>query len=240
MNRKNLLLMMVLFFTISITAQDTISKPVTNRKTAWQWSFGVGYRQNNLDQLNAVLVPGSVNNFDNGYFTTNLGVDAVFHEKWIVGIETNVLFTPNKLADASKEYYFGGGNTLLNLGFRFLNNEKVRLAFNYGVGFDANTLLVQWKNSGILNFNNAVNTPTSTTLNSFNLAQKFSLRADLLLNKKVNTIREIQHALGIEAGYFLSGNNTWSNYEFREIAGPSIDNTGLFVKLVYSIQRRKH
>ena len=244
---KNILLSIIciLLMTQSFIAQNVDSSEITNEiiparnNIGCQWSFGGGYRQTMLDELNDRLFPGSLNGFDNYYLTGHIGFNIVIRQHLFLGVEGNPFIVPNILSKPNHDHYFSGVNTGLNLGYRVLKAGNWIFDLGYGLGFDYNNLLVQRTGSQSSSFEDAISNPLTATVSGFNASHRFSLKISSLSSIKMECGRAKQHSWGIEGGYILAGNNRWSDFNLNEISGPFVNNSGIFIRLVYSSFREK-
>jgi hypothetical protein len=245
MKNTFLSLLSILLITGSLYAQNTDSSGVSGEilspgsSVGWQWSFGAGYRQTALGALNDRLFPGSVNGFDNYYVTGHIGFNIVIKQHLFLGLESNPFIVPNILSKPNHDHYFSGANTGLNLGYRVLKAGSWVFDLGYGLGFDYNNLLVQRTKSRSSSFEDAMSNPLTAIVSGFNATHRFSLRISSLSSLKMECGRMKQHSWGIEGGYILAGNNRWSDFNLNEISGPMVDNSGIFVRLVYASFREK-
>lgn len=221
----------------SFFAQDTLSRPV--RSTAWQWNFGIGYRQTDLTGLSDRLFPGALTRFDNAYFTGSAGVNVVIQDRFMLGIEGSSMLVPSIMSRNNFDYYLSGGHGALNVGVLILNGRKVNLAFSYGFGADVNALLIQETGYKASGFEDAISRPLTSTITSFNSTHSFALKFRFLGNVHEKRVRFIQHGWGFDLGYVVAGTNQWTDFNQNKISGPPIDNSGIFFRVAYQLHRQK-
>lgn len=229
----------VFLFLLSFSSvcQDTLPRPV--KSTAWQWNFGLGYRQSDVSALSERLFPASLTKFENSYFSALVGLNMILEDRFMLGLETNALFVPTILSRANFDYYLSGGHSSLNAGILLLNGRKVNLALCYGLGIDFNALLIQETNFRASGFNDAITRPLTSTITSSNSTHTFSVRFRFFGKWKDKGLRYTQNGFGLDLGYTIAGNNQWTDFNQHKIDGPVIENSGIFARIVYSIHRQK-
>lgn len=206
------------------------------KKTQWQYDVGLGYLSTDLSALNSVLRSNNYrSDFSGNLIHLNYGFRAVFFEKFSLGLQAgsgfSFDFNRNKTSFATTK-----AETSLKVGYDIWSTNKYNISIFYQPGMDLSSIsLIDNPTSGV-DFNVALNNRSSQNLQSTNFFHRFLVRYDFLFKQR-STIKGIHTpALGFEVGYTLAGKNTWEN---NLLNGPSINNSGLFINLVYAARFKR-
>ncbi len=236
--KKHFVVLVFIVFSYSVCAQEALlSQPELN-KVAWQWNLGIGFRNNDLSDLNKRLFTSNVSGFTGRYYGINFGAQAVFYERISLGFESNSFINFGSPSAGINDFSLGGGNFGLLIGYNVLKKSNYRLSLNYGLGLDLSGLVIT-NNFNPTNFEDRINTKTTSTLSSTNGFHRLSVRYDYLVRQEIRKTRKVSDAWGIEAGYYFAGDNNWLDNNANEFEGPTIDNSGFFLRIVYSHLRNK-
>lgn len=242
---KKLILCLICIFLLYIPffaqVEDSLSKKESGNNSGLlrEWNYSFGYRQTNLSHLNSRLFSGNSNGFAHFYLTGHIGFNIFLYKKVTFGVELSPYFVPNILSKPNHDHYFSGINSGLHIGYTVLKSRKFGIDLGYGLGFDYNSLLIQRVKNKSTSFEDASNTPLTAMLSSFNTAHRIGLRFRSFSPINENCNLRKQNSWSLEVGYTLAGINKWTDFNLNEIAGPSLDNSGLFIRLIYAQQRQK-
>ncbi len=231
--KKQFVFLFTLVFFFSMNAQEKLLPQPELNKVAWQWNLGLGFRNNDLSDLNKRLFSSNESGFTGRYYGVNFGVQAVLYQRVLLGLESSSFVNFGNPSAGVNDFALGDGNISLVLGYNILKSNNYRLSLNYGLGLDLSGLVVT-NNPNLNNFEDRINTKTTSTLTSTNGFHRLSIKYDYFISHGIHATRKISSAWGVEAGYYIAGKNTWLDDTAKEFEGPAIDNSGLFVRIVYS------
>lgn len=238
MNKYLLTSLFLAISTISIFSQSNEgneNKP-TLKKVAWLSEGGLGYQSFDPSALKSSL---KANNYSSDLSShlimLNYGFRAVFFDKLSAGL----YFETGSTSDFVRSGTSVGLNKLgagFKLGYDIFTKKNHKISLLYQLGLDVNLLNLQDNERSLPDFGAALDQRTSHTLFSGNTSHRFLVRYDYLFKQIQDEKAVVRPALGIEIGYNVAGNNSWDDV----VNGPKIDNSGLFVNLVYSAKLRKY
>ncbi len=236
MNKYLCTVLMFCLWTVSSIGQNnnTEANPPILKKVAWHSDVGLGYQSYDPNALKASL---SANNYtsdlSNNLFMINYGIRAVFLDKFSAGINLETGTTSDFVRSGTSVSLskIGAG---LKLGYDIWASNKHRISLLYQLGAEANILELLDDVPVSTDFGTELNQRTSHNLFSGNVSNRFLVRYDYLFKQKQDVNFVSAPALGIELGYNSAGNNSWGDI----VNGPEINNSGLFVNLVFSSRVR--
>lgn len=208
----------------------------TFKKVAWQYDFGLGIQRFDPTLLNSSLLRNNYSSdLSNTLFGINYSMKAVFFDKLSTGLAIESGSTSD-LGSTETSVSLIKAGIGLKIGYDIFTSPKSKFSLNYGIYGDFNSLTLTDSAVDGLTFDQALNQRISQTLFSVNASNKFSVRYDFLFVTKQTEKGTYTPSLGVEMGYGIAGNNKWENIR----NGPEIDNSGLFVNIVYGIRFNKY
>jgi len=200
------------------------------KKVAWHYDLGLGYQSYDPTALKASLRANNYSSdISSNLIMLNYGIRAVLFDKLSAGLNFEMGTTSDFVRSGTSVSLskFGAG---LKLGYDIWSTERHKISVFYQLGVDVNSLNLTDDIRSSPDFGTALDQRTSHTLFSGNVSNRFSVRYDYLFKQKQYEKAVSTPSLGIEIGYTAAGNNSWDDVT----NGPKINNSGLFVNLVFS------
>lgn len=231
---KNVLCTLILFSVCAMTSFGQSSVEENNervlRKVAWHYDLGLGFQSYDPTALKASLKANNYSSdLSSNLIMLNYGLRAVFFDKFSAGLNFETGTTSDFVRSGTSVSLtkVGAG---LKLGYDIWSTNRHKISVFYQLGVDLNGLNLTDDIRSSPDFGSALDQRTSQTLFSGNVSNRFSVRYDYLFKQKQNEKGVFTPGLVIELGYTSAGNNSWDDVS----NGPVINNSGLFVNLVFS------
>ncbi|MEO0074793.1 MAG: hypothetical protein ABIK31_01605 [candidate division WOR-3 bacterium] len=229
---KTLILLTVLTFPLTILGQEEKSEKKFKDNFSASVDITTSGQFVNYSKLNATINQFDFGNFSNTNLALGLNAGLWLYNSGFLGVEWNYISnTKNPTNRNGQTIYLDGKRVLIMTGYKFYGTDKINLSGFLGYG--GNILSLTTKND--ISFNNFNSSLTSLTAGSTDLINEiieFTIGGDYLFRPKDMDCEKRKLRIGLRTGYQYALNNRWQSGT-NEIQGPSVNNNGFIVKLIF-------